>query len=31
MRMIRNRQSLTLESGAAGEARFVNLPFRLAA
>jgi len=31
MRMIRKRQCLMLESGAAGEVRFVNWLFRLAA
>jgi len=31
MRMIRKRQCLMLESGAAGEVRFVNRLFRLAA
>jgi hypothetical protein len=30
MRLIRKRQCLMLESGAAGEVRFVNLLFRLA-
>jgi len=31
MRMIRKRQCLTFESGAAGEVRFVKRPFRLVA